>query len=252
MGKTKTNERVAVVAWDEYQRRVQHVFEMVRGAVDARMVGQTVKVKKGAEVTLKAPTGRILVIIDTPENARHQTGALGTYSRSWSIDGERTPTITVNPIHLQTTAPMAALVELLAHEYVHAYADANGIVDTVNNGWYHNGTFKALCDASGLLLATKTEKYGFASTALLPAGFSLVEDIESALPLPFDAVKHLATKPERKAKPGPVTYECPDCGAKVKAKAGAQFTLYCEGDENDTHAPARMESNAPESEESED
>jgi hypothetical protein len=248
----KTAERVAVVAWDEYQRRVQQVFDMVRGAMDARMVGQTVQLKKKAEVTLKAPTGQILVVIDTPESARHQTGALGTYSRSWSIDGERTPTITVNPIHLGTTAPMAALVELLAHEYVHAYADANQIQDTSRGGWYHSKVFKALCDASGLLLATETEKYGYASTALLPPGFSLVEDIEAALPLPFDAVKHLATKPERKPKPGPVTYECPDCGAKVKAKAGAQFTLYCEGDENDTHAPARMESNAPESEESED
>jgi hypothetical protein len=247
MGKIKATERVQVVAWDAYQQRVQKVFEMVRGAIDARMAGQTVKVKRD-QVTLKAPTGRILIIIDTPESARHQAGALGTYSRSWSIDGERTPTITVNPVHLQSTAPMAALVELLAHEYVHAYADANAIQDTSRGGWYHSKVFKALCDASGILLATETEKYGYAATALLPSGFSLVEDIEAALPLPFDAVKHLAPKPERKAKPGPITYECPDCGATVKGKAGSAFILYCEGAGDDTHAPARMESNAPESE----
>ena len=100
----------------------------------------------------------------------------------------------------------------MLHEMVHLYCTQNGIQDCSRSGLYHNKKYQITAETHGLI-ATKTEKYGWAETSfneeakeffatLNWKGFSLFRRSDETTKTKKSSVK---------------VYMCPICGAKVRA-----------------------------------
>ncbi len=61
--------------------------------------------------------------------------------------------------------PKEDVLEVLLHEMAHLYCSLNEITDTNQNGTYHNGRYRKVAEAHGLLVM-RDKKYGWSITSL--------------------------------------------------------------------------------------
>lgn len=112
------------------------------------------------------------------------------------------------------TRPFADLCSTLQHEMVHLYCEANSIVDTSNNGVYHNKRFKAEAEQRGLII-DKAPVIGWSLTTPNESFRNFVDnlDIDKSV---FDYFRNTVLGPS-KVTPKK-RWVCPNCGMQVQGK----------------------------------
>lgn len=111
--------------------------------------------------------------------------------------------------------PLENWVGTLQHEVVHLYCEINNILDTSNNGVYHNKRFLNVAEEHGLR-ADKAETVGYAYTIPSDQFAFWCKSLEVDEKL-FQYFRKIAEKSETKATPKK-RYVCPTCGMTVQAK----------------------------------
>lgn len=109
--------------------------------------------------------------------------------------------------------PFEETVETLLHEMVHLFNMQEGIQDTSRSGYYHNSYFKEAAEQHGLTVS-KTEKYGYSSTALNDEAKIFVQGLNQQK---FELYRRKKTGGRGSAKQNTRKYVCPKCGTIIRA-----------------------------------
>lgn len=112
------------------------------------------------------------------------------------------------------------VIETLHHEMIHLYCHTNGIKDTSRQGRYHNKKFKEECLKRGFYYKDETpdKTHGWTFASITDKTKEVIESWN----LNTDAFKLARAMPKKVNKPKKksptVSYECPECDAKVRGK----------------------------------
>jgi hypothetical protein len=203
--KVETVKSIEPVDMSELQSEIQRVFETVRDAVDAQVVGKSYKGQ-----TVKKPTGRIVVSLDSLKGNSPKQTELGYFSSdSWKVEGETVDQVALNPHFLNRDS--VDVVETLVHEYIHVVARVSDIKDTSRQGRYHNRAFSALVNMVDLLEQEENKTIGVV-TSISERGRSWVaEEVQPN----FGDVSKLIRAPKPTKPSQKVRVVCPDCQASA-------------------------------------
>jgi hypothetical protein len=240
MSKTKTKGQVVetrpVEAVDlvPLQAEVQRVFEAVRDAADARLVGQLV-----GKMAVRRPSGRVVVNVEALAGSRQlRSSVYGHFSaKRWQDGGEEVNLlnqISISPYFLDHSA--SEIIGTLAHEYLHLVAEESGIQDTSRQGRFHNKAFGQLVALVPNLLAQgeRSKKIGVTTEASEACRTWCAEELQPQ----FGNVSKLLEDAPPSKRPTTLRFEC-DCGTKATVsvkQANEGFAPWCAF----THEPTPM------------
>lgn len=111
--------------------------------------------------------------------------------------------------------PIENWVATLQHEMVHLYCEINDILDTSNNGVYHNKRFAKVAREHGLEIE-KEATIGWSVTNPSPEFASWCDTLKVDTNI-FTYFRQIAKRAETKVNPKK-RYICPTCGMVVQAK----------------------------------
>ena len=163
-------------------------------------------------------------VITLSEEGRRSVYGWFTVDKVWMDDKEvRYHEINICPEYLNR--PFEDVCGTLLHEMVHLKCSQDGIQDCSNGGRYHNKKFKLCAEKHGLNV-TKTEKYGYADTALKPETINFISTLKLES---FELFRNLNfgnneedtdAEGEQGGSPKPSStrkYVCPKCDLPIRA-----------------------------------
>lgn len=159
--------------------------------------------------------------IATPAITVHPDGGRGAYgwasvNEIWSAEDGQYRELNICAEYLDR--PLAEVARTVLHEMVHLSNLQNGIMDTSNNGYYHNKRFKATAEAHGLIIE-KDAKYGWTNTSLTPETEAWIATTfgEQGMKVSRMAEAVAGKAGKRKSINRSIKYVCPCCGTSVRA-----------------------------------
>lgn len=140
--------------------------------------------------------------------------ALGWYARErWENETSRPAELNLSAEELKR--PAVEVLETLIHEMCHQKAHQEGIKDCSRNGAYHNGRFKLIAEASGLLCEAKDKRNGYGFTKLAPSGLEAIESIRSKVEPVLVLARRVTPKAGKKGKM--LLWMCEFCETKIRS-----------------------------------
>lgn len=157
----------------------------------------------------------------TPAITVHPDGGRGAYGWAsvqeiWSAEDGQYRELNICAEYLNR--PLTEVARTILHEMAHLYNIQNGIMDTSNNGYYHNKRFKTTAEDHGLIIGKGT-KYGWTITTLAPDAEAWLLDTFGEQGLNVSRMAEIAgVKTGRStSKNRSIKYVCPCCGTSVRA-----------------------------------
>lgn len=216
------------------QSEVQRVTDAIARLFAGEMTGKQIPGNGRSSGPLRAPSGRMVSMIDTHDGKRSRN-MMGFFARdSWNVDGESVSQIGLSTWFLGKDPEELALI--IGHELIHAWANAQTIpiADTSRQNRWHNAKFRALVDLVPCFLGWTEDAQVGTRTHLSDAGRTwLREEVH-----PFSGIDAKVFKvmpgPAPRRKPTTLTATCeePTCEgrATVTVRQFSQgLTLYCAG-----------------------
>lgn len=157
----------------------------------------------------------------TPAITVHPDGGRGAFGWAsvqeiWSAEDGQHRELNICAEYLDR--PLVEVACTVLHEMVHLHNIQNGIVDTSNNGYYHNKRFKTTAEEHGLIIE-KHNRYGWTITTLTPETEAWITATFGEKGLNISRMAEIAgVKTGRsKSKNRSIKYVCPCCGTSVRA-----------------------------------
>lgn len=141
--------------------------------------------------------------------------ALGWYDRNrWENETTQPAELNVSAEDLKRGAD--AVLETLIHEMCHQMADETHVKDCSRSGQYHNGKFKTIAEASGLLVDAKPDKrVGYGYTKIGPRGLEAIESIRANVAPVLVLARRVEDNPAKKGKM--LLWMCEGCDTKIRS-----------------------------------